>query len=102
VPTPSTLHGRLDGAVAQLTPGYFALVMATGIVSIGMRTNASSIIASKPTSASVMGQVVACAARRAPGTNTLNRCTRPLRKIIAAMKYTNGPTAMRSTSVVSP
>ncbi|WP_367640780.1 tellurite resistance/C4-dicarboxylate transporter family protein [Microbacterium sp. SYP-A9085] len=39
MPTPSTLHGRLDGAVAQLTPGYFALVMATGIVSIGMRTN---------------------------------------------------------------
>ena len=36
---PSTLRDRGDVAVAGLTPGYFALVMATGIVSIGMRTN---------------------------------------------------------------
>ncbi|WP_036283546.1 tellurite resistance/C4-dicarboxylate transporter family protein [Microbacterium luticocti] len=35
----STLLGRADAGVAALTPGYFALVMATGIVSIGMRTN---------------------------------------------------------------
>ncbi|GAA3767134.1 tellurite resistance/C4-dicarboxylate transporter family protein [Microbacterium kribbense] len=39
MPTPSTLSARADAAVAGLTPGYFALVMATGIVSIGMRTN---------------------------------------------------------------
>ena len=37
--SPSTLPGRLDKAVEGLTPGYFALVMATGIVSIGMRTD---------------------------------------------------------------
>ncbi len=36
---PATLSGRLDRAVEGLTPGYFALVMATGIVSVGMRTN---------------------------------------------------------------
>jgi tellurite resistance protein TehA-like permease len=29
-------RSRLDTAVAGLTPGYFALVMATGIVSVGM------------------------------------------------------------------
>lgn len=33
----SALLRRLDDAVADLSPGYFALVMATGIVSIGMR-----------------------------------------------------------------
>jgi len=33
------LSGRIDAAIAELTPGYFALVMATGIVSIGMRTD---------------------------------------------------------------
>ncbi len=31
--------GRLDAAVRGLTPGYFALVMATGIVSVGMAAN---------------------------------------------------------------
>ncbi|HLS63855.1 MAG TPA: tellurite resistance protein permease, partial [Ruania sp.] len=31
----STVTARADGAVASLTPGYFALVMATGILSIG-------------------------------------------------------------------
>ena len=36
---PSTLSRRADAGIAALTPGYFALVMATGIVSIGMRTN---------------------------------------------------------------
>ncbi len=39
VPPPSTLPNRVDAAVEGLTPGYFALVMATGIVSIGVRTN---------------------------------------------------------------
>lgn len=29
--------GRLQGAVRDLTPGYFALVMASGIISVGMR-----------------------------------------------------------------
>ena len=31
----STLSARADAAVAGLTPGYFALVMATGILSVG-------------------------------------------------------------------
>src|SRR5690625_83771 len=31
----STLPARADAAVAGLTPGYFALVMATGILSVG-------------------------------------------------------------------
>jgi tellurite resistance protein TehA-like permease len=39
VSAPSTLRHRADRAVAGLTPGYFALVMATGIISIGARTN---------------------------------------------------------------
>lgn len=39
MPTTSKLGGRVDAAVARLTPGYFALVMATGIVSVGMRVN---------------------------------------------------------------
>lgn len=34
-----SLATRVDHAVAGLTPGYFALVMATGILSIGMRTD---------------------------------------------------------------
>lgn len=33
---PSTLLGRLDRSVSTLNPGYFALVMATGIVSVGV------------------------------------------------------------------
>jgi len=33
---PSTLAGTLDRAVATLAPGYFALVMGSGIVSIGL------------------------------------------------------------------
>ncbi|WP_308493431.1 tellurite resistance/C4-dicarboxylate transporter family protein [Microbacterium terrisoli] len=37
--TPPSLSDRLDKAVEGLTPGYFALVMATGIVSVGMRTD---------------------------------------------------------------
>ncbi|WP_232331471.1 tellurite resistance/C4-dicarboxylate transporter family protein [Agromyces laixinhei] len=35
----STLLSRADAAVRGLTPGYFALVMATGILSVAMRTN---------------------------------------------------------------
>ena len=31
-----TLAGRVRGAVETLTPGYFALVMASGILSVGM------------------------------------------------------------------
>jgi tellurite resistance protein TehA-like permease len=30
-------NGRLHGAVQTLTPGYFSLVMASGIISVGMR-----------------------------------------------------------------
>lgn len=33
--TPSTLGQRLDDSIRGLTPGYFALVMASGIISIG-------------------------------------------------------------------
>lgn len=33
---PPALTARLDAGIRRLTPGYFALVMATGIVSIGM------------------------------------------------------------------
>ena len=39
--------------------------------------------------------------RGGPGENILNTCTRPVSAIIAAMKYTNGPMVMLSTSVVS-
>lgn len=35
--TASTLAARADQALAGLAPGYFALVMATGIVSVGLR-----------------------------------------------------------------
>ena len=35
--SPSTLLARADDATASLAPGYFALVMATGIVSVGLR-----------------------------------------------------------------
>ncbi len=38
-PGEDTLPGRLDAAVRGLTPGYFAFVMATGIISVGLRTN---------------------------------------------------------------
>lgn len=33
-----TLAARIDAGLRGLTPGYFALVMATGIISIGMQT----------------------------------------------------------------
>jgi hypothetical protein len=46
--------------------------------------------------------VVACEPRAAPGTNTLKTWITPVSASIAVMKYTNGPTTMRSTSVVSP
>ena len=34
----TALSGRIDAAIRGLTPGYFALVMATGIVSVSLRT----------------------------------------------------------------
>lgn len=34
-----TLAGRVDNAIKGLAPGYFALVMATGIVSVAMHSN---------------------------------------------------------------
>jgi len=34
---PGTLRGRVAHAVEGFTPGYFALVMATGILSVGLR-----------------------------------------------------------------
>ena len=33
---PQTSPGRVGGLVEKLTPGYFALVMASGIISIGL------------------------------------------------------------------
>ena len=33
------LTQRLDAALSGLAPGYFALVMATGIVSVAMHSN---------------------------------------------------------------
>src|SRR5699024_5293569 len=36
-PTAPTLAARANQALAGLSPGYFALVMGTGIVSIGLR-----------------------------------------------------------------
>lgn len=41
---PSSLAGRVDSAIAGLTPGYFALVMATGIISVGMRINGLLVV----------------------------------------------------------
>ncbi len=38
------LAGRLHRAVQGLTPGYFALVMATGIISVGMQLEGFEII----------------------------------------------------------
>lgn len=38
-PRGSSLSQRADDAVRGLTPGYFAFVMATGIVSVGMNTD---------------------------------------------------------------
>lgn len=35
--TPPTLARRTDSAIAGLSPGYFALVMATGIVAVALR-----------------------------------------------------------------
>jgi tellurite resistance protein TehA-like permease len=36
---PASNRGRVAGAVETLDPGYFALVMGTGIVSVGMRNH---------------------------------------------------------------
>jgi len=32
------LNGRIHGALRSLSPGYFAMVMTTGVVSVGLRT----------------------------------------------------------------
>ncbi|GAC57603.1 hypothetical protein GOHSU_22_00630 [Gordonia hirsuta DSM 44140 = NBRC 16056] len=40
IPDEATLGVRLSRAAEGLTPGYFALVMATGIISIGLKTTA--------------------------------------------------------------
>ncbi|HEX7740214.1 MAG TPA: tellurite resistance protein permease, partial [Marmoricola sp.] len=32
------LSGRMHGALRSLSPGYFAMVMATGVVSVGLKT----------------------------------------------------------------
>lgn len=40
----SDVARRIDVAIRGLTPGYFALVMATGIVSVGMLTNGWHLI----------------------------------------------------------
>jgi tellurite resistance protein TehA-like permease len=37
-------RGRLEQAVESLTPGYFALVMATGIISVGMSLEGFDVI----------------------------------------------------------
>jgi tellurite resistance protein TehA-like permease len=42
---PSTLPDRVRTAVESLTPGYFALVMATGIVSVGMELEGFDVLA---------------------------------------------------------
>lgn len=39
-----TFGGRVRWAVEGLTPGYFALVMATGIISVGMRLEGFAIL----------------------------------------------------------
>ena len=39
-----SLQARADNAVEGLTPGYFALVMATGIISVGMRLEGVVVI----------------------------------------------------------
>ncbi|MEZ5211982.1 tellurite resistance/C4-dicarboxylate transporter family protein [Gordonia sp. (in: high G+C Gram-positive bacteria)] len=42
-PGRSTLAGRVDDAVRTLTPGYFALVMATGIISLGLHSTGATM-----------------------------------------------------------
>ena len=41
---PDTLSGRVAIAVEGLTPGYFALVMATGIVSVGLALEGFAVL----------------------------------------------------------
>jgi tellurite resistance protein TehA-like permease len=41
---PAGFGGRFRTAVASLTPGYFALVMATGIISVGMHLEGFDIL----------------------------------------------------------
>lgn len=44
VPMSGSLQDRIAGAVRGLTPGYFALVMATGIISVGMKLGGHSVL----------------------------------------------------------
>ena len=41
---PDTVAARLRGAVEGLTPGYFALVMASGILSVGMHLRGFDVV----------------------------------------------------------
>ncbi|MGI8578834.1 MAG: tellurite resistance/C4-dicarboxylate transporter family protein [Nocardioidaceae bacterium] len=41
---PSTLAGRVSDAAGGLSPAYFALVMATGIISIGLRLEGFALL----------------------------------------------------------
>lgn len=56
--TQHSLIGRVDAAVRGLTPGYFALVMATGIVSVGMRTNGLPVVSASLLAIAVVAYVV--------------------------------------------
>ncbi|MDQ4215575.1 tellurite resistance/C4-dicarboxylate transporter family protein [Microbacterium capsulatum] len=58
---PSTLGGRLDDAIRELTPGYFAVVMATGILSIAMRTDGWEIGSAVLLAIAAVAFVVLCA-----------------------------------------
>ncbi|HEY0773905.1 MAG TPA: tellurite resistance/C4-dicarboxylate transporter family protein [Nocardioidaceae bacterium] len=42
--TSDDLRGRVRGAVEGLTPGYFALVMASGIISVGMDLEGFAVV----------------------------------------------------------
>lgn len=50
-----SLRHRLDAGIRELTPGYFALVMATGILSVAMRTNGALLL-----SQLLLGIAIAC------------------------------------------
>ena len=45
VSAPSSLLVRADESIASLAPGYFALVMASGIVSVGLRMTGFGVAA---------------------------------------------------------
>ena len=41
---PRTAPGRVGGLVEKLTPGYFALVMASGIISVGLELEGFAVL----------------------------------------------------------